>query len=378
MKIIVDVMSGDNAPLEILRGALLAKEEYGEDIILVGDETIIKDVARQNHLSLSKVTIVHAPSVITMEDRALAVVREKNDSSMAIGLHLLSTGEGEAFVSAGNTGALLAGASLIVRRIRGIHRAGIATILPFEHPCLLMDSGANLELSAVDYEQMAYMGSRYMERVHHISDPRVALLNNGSEPTKGGEELQLAYHYLASSDVNFVGNAEGKDIPSGVCDVLLTDGFTGNVLLKYTEGMAKYMANIMKDMFSATFVSKLSALAMKHQLMDFKRNFDYSEYGGAPLLGIAKPVFKAHGSSNASAIKNAVRQAIEFTKTGVNRDIAVFALDFDARLKQRERKQALEGKAREKAEKREAKRIKKMGSEISPEVDILESAEGEE
>ncbi len=375
MKIIVDVMSGDHAPLEILRGALLAREEYNEEIILVGDERVIRVVASENNLSLGAVSIVHAPSVITMEDRALTVVREKNDSSMAIGLHLLATGAGDAFVCAGNTGALLAGASLIVRRIRGIHRAGIATILPFTTPCLLMDSGANLELSAVDYEQMAYMGSKYMERVHHIANPRVGLLNNGTESTKGSEELQLAYRYLTSSGVNFVGNVEGKDIPFGNCDVLLSDGFTGNIVLKYTEGMAKYMSQIMHDMFTANAMTKLSAIAMKRQIQDIKRTFDYSEYGGAPLLGISKPVFKAHGSSNASAIKNAVYQAITFTKTGVNRDIAMFALNFDVRLKQRERRQAVEERAREKAEKREAKRIKKKSAETVASTDATEQGE---
>ncbi len=367
MKIIVDVMSGDNAPLEILRGALLAKEEYGEDIILVGNETVIREVALANKLSLDTVSIVHAPSVITMEDRALTVVREKNDSSMAVGLHLLASGEGDAFVSAGNTGALLAGASLIVRRIRGIHRAGIATVLPFYNPCLLMDSGANLELTAVDYEQMAYMGTRYMQDVLHVDHPRVALLNNGSEPTKGSEELQIAYRHLkAANDINFVGNAEGRDIPTGMCDVLLTDGFTGNIILKYTEGMGKYMLQTVQGLISEGKKNK-SATA-KLPVEDLKKQFDASEYGGAPLLGIAKPVFKAHGSSDANAIMHAIMRAISFTKTGVNRDIAVYALDFDTRLKARKRRLAEEERAREKAEKKEAKRKKKQMN-LEPEAE---------
>ncbi len=356
MKIIVDVMSGDHAPLEILRGALLAREEYEQEIILVGNEAVIRQLAEENALSLDTVSIVHAPSVISMEDRALTVVREKNDSSMAIGLHLLACGEGDAFVSAGNTGALLAGASLIVRRIRGIHRAGIATVLPFATPCLLMDSGANLELSAVDYEQMAYMGSRYMQRVLHIENPRVALLNNGTEPTKGSETLQEAYHQLMTADVNFVGNAEGKDIPTGMCDVLLTDGFTGNIILKYTEGMGKYLTQMVHSVLST---GKKTKSTEGSPLRNIQRQFDATEYGGAPLLGIAKPVIKAHGSSNALAIKHAIKRAITFTQTGVNRDIAVYALDFDVRLKERLQKQADEQRAKEKAEKKAAKRKKR-------------------
>ncbi len=370
VKIIVDVMSGDHAPLEILRGALLAKDEYKEDIILVGNESVIRQTAEENHLSLDDVTVVHAPTVINMEDRALTVVREKNDSSMAIGLHLLACGEGDAFVSAGNTGALLAGASLIVRRIRGIHRAGIATVLPFAKPCLLMDSGANLTLEAVDYEQMAYMGSKYMQRVFEIDNPRVALLNNGSEATKGSEVLQEAYKHLTAAEVNFVGNAEGGDIPTGMCDVLLADGFTGNIILKFTEGMGKYLMRMAHDMVDHSRRTKSAATSFD----EIYRQFDATEYGGAPLLGISKPVFKAHGSSNALAIQHAVKRAIDFTHTGVNRDIAVYALDFDERLKARKRKQAEEERAREKAEKKMARRKKKATTETA---DTTDSGSGE-
>ncbi len=363
MKVIVDVMSGDHAPLEILRGALMAKDEFDTDILLVGDEAVIRRCADENNLALDTVSIVHAPSVISMEDRALTVVREKNDSSMAIGLHLLASGEGDAFVSAGNTGALIAGASLIVRRIRGIHRAGIATVLPFMTPCLLMDSGANLTLDPVDYEQMAFMGTRYMQRVLHVENPRIALLNNGSEATKGSEDLQEVYRVLSASDMNFVGNAEGKDVPTGMCDVLLTDGFTGNILLKYTEGMGNYMMKMLKSLLSDTVKAKTAA-SVASPIEDIRRRFDATEYGGAPLLGISKPVFKAHGSSNALAIKNAIDRAISFTKTGVNRDIAVYALDFDERVKERKRRLAEEERAREKAEKRAAKQRKKQAAGI--------------
>lgn len=359
MRIILDVMSGDHAPLELIRGALLARKEYGEEIVLVGDEAVIRSLARKHSLDLSGMTIVHAVSGIDMEDHALAVVRDKRDSSMSVGLHMLAAGEGDAFVSAGNTGALIAGATLIVRRIKGIQRAGIATVLPFPHPCLLMDSGANLEVTPSNLEQFAYMGSRYMEKVMHIENPRVGLINNGSEYTKGRELERDAYVQLSDAEINFVGNIEGAQIPTGVCDVLVTDGFTGNIVLKYTEGMGRFMLSTMKNLFTANMLSRLSAVSMHAKIKELKRVFDASEYGGAPILGIAKPVIKAHGSSDAGAIKNAIRQAIEFDAQGLNRDFAMFALDHEERIKARAKSRAEAEKAREKAERLARKQRKR-------------------
>ena len=355
MKIILDVMSGDNAPLELIKGAVDAAKEYHVNISIVGDESVIRSISLEHKLDISSLDIVHAGNVITMEDAPLSVVRGKTDSSMSIGLHMLANGEGDAFVSAGNTGALLAGATLIVRRIKGVHRAGIASVLPLANPVLLMDSGANLEVTPQDLEQFAFMGAKYMERILGVSDPRVGLLNNGTEPTKGLELQREAFRQLSHSDVNFVGNVEGKEIPQGVCDVVVTDGFTGNILLKTVEGMGKFMSKTLTSMFKKGIGSILAYLLLKKEVKALKRRMNASEYGGAPFLGISKPVIKAHGSSDALAIKNAIRQAIRFTESELNREIALYAIDFDARMK--ERKRALT--EAEKAQAREERLAKK-------------------
>ena len=333
MKIIIDVMSGDNAPLELIKGAVMAKETLGVDIVTVGNEEIIKRIADEESLNLSGIEIVNADSVVNMEDDAMSVVRAKKDSSMAVGLQLLAKGEGDAFVSAGNTGALLAGATLLVRRIKGIKRAAIGTVLPFSSPVLLLDSGANLDIDEKTLEQFAIMGSKYMEKLYDLDSARVGLLNNGTESTKGTPLYRSANVLLtASNDVNFVGNVEAKELPFGACDVIVCDGFTGNILLKSIEGMGKFFMKTLKNVFYENFVTKISALLVKNKIGGLKKQFDSSEHGGAPLLGISKPVFKAHGSSDARAVMNAVRQAKNFVENGVIDDIAVLA----NRLKERE------------------------------------------
>ena len=326
MKIIIDVMSGDNAPLALLHGAIIAAEEYKIPIAVVGDRDIIEETAKENQLPLENVEIVHADAVIDMEDPPLSVIRGKSDSSMSVGLRMLENGEGDAFVSAGNTGALLAGATLLVRRIKGIRRAAIATVLPFPEPILLMDSGANLTVTPDDLEQFAYMGSFYMEKLHGVKQPRIGLLNNGTEHNKGLPLQVETYQKLQNNgDLHFIGNIEGKEIPFSPCDVLVTDGFTGNIVLKYTEGMGRFMLSTLKTLFTKNATTKVAALAMKGQLSALKKQFDASEYGGAPLLGISKPVIKAHGSSDAKAVKNAVLQAVAFLSTGMNVEIAKMA-----------------------------------------------------
>ena len=330
MKIIIDVMSGDNAPLELLKGAILGKEECHVTIAVVGDRDIIEKTAAENGLSLDGLEIVHADSVITMEDAPLSVIRDKSDSSMSVGLKMLEKGEGDAFVSAGNTGALLAGATLLVRRIRGIRRAAIATVLPYPTSVLLMDAGANLTVSADNLEQFAYMGSYYMEKVHGVRAPRIGLVNNGTEPQKGLPLQVETYERLSKNeDLNFVGNIEGKEIPFSPCDVLLCDGFTGNIILKYTEGMGKFLLKTLKGLFMQNVTSRVAALTMRGQLKDMKRQFDASTYGGAPILGISKPVIKAHGSSDAKAVKNAVLQTVSFLTTGINQEIAKMAAELE-------------------------------------------------
>ena len=323
-------MSGDNAPLELIKGAIDASLEYKEhEIIIIGDENVISDTVVQNELQLGSITIRHAPDVINMEDRALAVVREKRESSMSIGLKMLSAGEGDAFVSAGNTGALITGATLIVKRILGINRAAIASILPLSKPVLLMDSGANLNVTSDNILQFAFMGAKYMEKIYNVDRPKVGQLNNGTEYNKGNALQIESYQMLMESGLNFVGNVESKEVPFGVCDVLVCDGFTGNIFLKSVEGMGKFLMGTLKDVLRTNFVTMASTLTMKTKIKELKTQFDASEHGGAPILGISRPVIKAHGSSNAKAIKNAIRQAIFFVNTGINDDIASYALDYD-------------------------------------------------
>ncbi len=323
MRIIIDAMSGDNAPDEIIRGAVDAALAFTDvKITLVGTKSVIEKCAARRGISLSKVDILESFSVITMEDDPMCVVKDKKDSSMALGLYALKDGA-DAFVSAGNTGALHTGSSLIVRAVKGIRRPCLAMILPFPEPVMLVDCGANVNAVPEYLVSWADMASIYMRNLFGIKRPRVGLLNNGVEEHKGTQLEIDAYKLLASDpSANFVGNVEGCDIPFGPCDILVTDAFTGNVVLKYTEGFGKFFMKTLKNMYSQNTRSKMSFLAMKGQIMGLKRQFDASEYGGAPLLGLSKPVIKAHGSSDAKAIRNAVRQAVNFVKTGVTEEIA--------------------------------------------------------
>ena len=330
MRILVDAMSGDHAPLEILKGASLASKEYKDHtIVLVGDENIISDVAVKNEIDIDGIEIIPSKSVITMEDNPLCVVREKRDSSMSIGFKSLANGDVDAFVSAGNTGALITGATIIVKRILGINRAAIASVIPLNNPVLLMDSGANLNVTSDNICQFAFMGAKYMEKIYGIDRPRIGQLNNGTEYNKGNQLQQESYQLLSDSGLNFVGNVEGKELPFDVCDVVVADGYTGNIFLKTVEGMGKFLLSTLKEVLTTNAVTKLSTLTMSGKIKELKQKFDASEHGGAPLLGISKPVIKAHGSSDSVAIKNAVRQAIHFVETGINNDITTFAADYD-------------------------------------------------
>lgn len=330
MKILIDAMSGDNAPLEILKGVSIAAKEYKEHtLLLVGDENIISDIAVKNEIDLAGIEIIHAQSVITMEDNPLCVIRSKKDSSMSVGLKALADGKVDAFVSAGNTGALITGATIIVKRIVGINRAAIASVLPLSNPVLLMDSGANLTVTSDNICQFAFMGAKYMEKIYGIDRPRVGQLNNGTEYNKGNALQTESYQMLSECGLEFVGNVEGKAVPFDVCDVLVTDGFTGNIFLKTIEGMGKFLLSTLKEVLTTNIVTKVSTLTMGEKIKEMKHRFDASEHGGAPLLGISKPVIKAHGSSDANSIKNAIRQAIHFVETGINDEIIRFAADYD-------------------------------------------------
>lgn len=321
--IIVDMMGGDRAPAETVKGVLLAKQELAAEYILVGDRDLLAAEFAASGASIDEFEVVHTPVVVTMEDEPMCVRREKADSSMAIGLKMLAEGKGDAFVSTGNTGALFAGASLIVRKVRGLRRPAIAALLPMNPPVLLLDSGANIVVSPDDLEQFAVMGRAYMKALHGVENPRVGLLNNGAEEHKGTEMHVEAYRRLsADASLNFVGNVEGNRVMADACDVLVTDGFTGNVLLKTAEGMGTMMLGALKKVFFANIKTKLGALLVKSKLSGMKKQFDTREFGGAPILGIAKPVIKAHGSSDAKAFKNAIRQALAAAESGLCDEIA--------------------------------------------------------
>jgi glycerol-3-phosphate acyltransferase PlsX len=323
MKIIIDGFGGDKAPIEVIKGARLAADEYGAEILISGNEKKLRSVAESIGVSLDGIGILNAEEEITMEDAPTDVVKAKRNSSMAVGLQALKDGRGDAFVSAGNTGALVVGSRTIVRCIEGLRRAALAPILPSNTGCyMLMDAGANAECRPDMLLKFGYMGSIYMEKVLHVKNPRVGLANIGAEESKGTDLQREAYKLLKASDLNFVGNAEGRDIPFGTCDVVITDGFTGNIILKLTEGLGLAFGGNVKALFKRNVFTKAAALMVASGIKDFKKKLDYSEYGGAPLMGIAKPVIKAHGSSNATAFKNAVRQAIAFVSEDVNALIA--------------------------------------------------------
>ena len=311
MKIILDAMGGDNAPAEILKGAAAATTAWPDvEILAVGDAEKIAACVKENAIEMKNIEIVNATEVIEMCDEPAKAVRAKKDSSMVVGLRMLAEGKGDAFVSAGSTGALHVGASLIVRTVKGVKRPALATVIPGKTPFLLLDCGANVECRASMLEAFGVMGSVYMNKVMGLEQPRVALVNNGAEESKGTPTYVEAHQLLKNNKaIHFVGNIEPRDIPAGHADVVVADGFTGNVVLKLTEGLAKYFGSKLKEMFKKSLGTKVGYLLLKGGVADFKKSMDADEYGGAPLLGTRRPVIKAHGSSNARAIQNAIRQA---------------------------------------------------------------------
>ncbi len=323
MKIIVDAFGGDNAPLEIIRGCADAIREYNIEIILTGNQTKINSVAKENNLDLSHIEIVNCDEVITMEDSAETVIKTKKNSSMAVGLQLLNEDRGQAFISAGNSGALCVGATLGIKRIKGIKRPAFAPILPAENGFfMLIDGGANVDCRPEMLHQFAIMGSIYMEKVMGIKSPRVGLANVGTEEHKGTELYQTTYKILQKSGLNFIGNVEGRDISTGVCDVLVCDGFSGNLILKTYEGVAITLMKQMKHMFTDSAKGKLAASLVMKDLKSFKTRFDYNTYGGAPILGTSKPVFKAHGDSKARTVKNAIGLMINYVNANAIKEIS--------------------------------------------------------
>ena len=324
MKIIVDAMGGDNAPGEIVKGAVRAQRELGVEIVLVGRREDVEACLKAENCT--DIPVIDAREVITMEDDPSTATRRKKDASMTVGLNQLRDGAADAMVSAGSTGALLTGATLIVKRIRGIRRAALAPVLPAgEHGVMLIDCGANVECTPEYLLQFAYMGSFYAKKMMGCPEPRVGLLNVGTEDTKGGSLQHETFALLKQADaegrIRFIGNVEGTGVFNGGVDVVVTDGFTGNVLLKATEGVIKYMMKSLKGVFYASLPNKLAAAVLKKDLKKMARSMDVNEVGGTALVGISKPVIKAHGSSNAASIFAAVRQAKIFVESGIIADI---------------------------------------------------------
>ncbi len=313
MKLIVDAMGGDHAPEEIVLGAVQGMKEHGEiQLIFTGNAEKIQAVLKEHGISQEGITVVDTPTEIEMEEDPLCILKSKKDSSMAKGLAMLRDGEGDAFLTAGSTGALIVGASSRIYKVKqkGIRRVAIGTVLPLTCPTLLLDSGANIELVPEELMQFAYMGKAYAKGVLGIENPRIGLVNNGAEECKG-TALYSATHALLKDEKNlqFVGNIEGRDIPLGGADVVLCDGFVGNVILKLSEGFGKFISKELKALLGKGLRGKLAALLILSDIKKFKSRLSYERYGGAPLLGTTKPVIKAHGSSKASAIVSAVAQA---------------------------------------------------------------------
>lgn len=318
MKIILDAFGGDNAPFCVLSGARAAKDEFGVDILLCGDEQKIKECAGENSIDISDMEIEQADDIMTMHDEPNTILKSKSNTSLAVGLKALAENKGDAFVSAGSTGAVLFGATFIEKRIKGIKRPAIATIMPgSDKPYLLIDAGANLNCRPEVLFQFATLGSVYMSKFMGIDKPEVGLLNNGAEDSKGGEVLVETYKLLKNSELNFIGNVEARDVPKGFCDVLVADGFAGNIVLKLTEGLAKEFFGMIKGVLMSSLKTKLAALIIKPALKGMIKKLDYSEYGGAPIIGLQRLVIKAHGSSDAKSIKSAIRQAKTLVEANV-------------------------------------------------------------
>lgn len=333
MKIVVDGMGGDNAPFEIVKGAVEASALTEHQIILVGDESLINSELQKYKYNKEKITVVHAGEVITNDDAPVKAVRTKQDSSMVKGINLVKNGEADLFVSAGNTGAIMAAGLFILGRIQGIDRPAIASTYPILGGkggiSLLVDSGANAECKPNNLLEFATMGSIYMEKVLNIQKPTVGLVNIGTEETKGTTVLKAAHELLSRSSLNFVGNVEAREIPKGASDVLVCDGFVGNIILKLTEGLAWNILKLIKNKFTEGVVPKMGALLLSRKLKEMKAQFDYSEYGGAPILGVKGALVKMHGSSNANAVKNTILKGIPYVETNVVQTIQNSVLELE-------------------------------------------------
>lgn len=322
MKIIIDAMGGDNAPQAPVKAAVQAVKELDVEIILVGQTQVLKKELSAYDYDEDKISIANADEVISNHEEPARAVRSKKGASVVVAANMLKNGEGDAMLSMGNTGALLASGLLIVGRIKGVLRPALATLLPSNKgPKMLIDAGANTNCKAENLVQFGIMGSIYMKNVLGIDSPTVGLMSNGEEEGKGDELTKETYPLLKEAPVNFIGNIEGRDVMEGTADVITCDGFVGNVILKTVEGMGHVVSDKVKGMFKKSIFTKLGAVFVLGGLKEFKQTMDYREYGGAPLLGTKKPVIKGHGSSDAKAVFSAIYQAKKFVETNVINDI---------------------------------------------------------
>lgn len=311
MRIIMDAMGGDKAPEELVKGAVLTLQEFDINLTLVGNEAKLKQLLKNESYDENKITVVNATEQITYNESPTLAIRRKKDSSMVVGMKMVKDGLGDAFISAGNTGAVLAGGLFIIGRIDGIDRPALAPIFPGKKgPFMILDVGANAECKVQNLVQFATMGEIYVKKILKKENPKIALANIGEEEEKGTEFVKECYQRLKASKNNFIGNIEGREILEGNADVIVCDGFVGNIILKTLEGTVATIFSILKEEIMSSFRTKIGGILLKPVFNNFKKKFDYTEYGGAILLGLKYPVVKAHGSSNAKAFKNAIRQAV--------------------------------------------------------------------
>lgn len=330
MRIAVDAFGGDNAPYEIIKGAAAAVKELGVEVILTGDSEIINAYIKDNNIPTNGIEVVHTADVISMHDEPTSLLKAHRESSMAKAFDLLVNGDADAFVSAGSTGAIVVGGTLIVKRIKGVKRPAIATVIPSPTGnYMLMDSGANADCRPEMLCQFGIMSSVYMEKVMGVNNPKIGLLNIGAEDTKGDQLRLESFELLKNAPINFIGNVEAREVPNGVCDGVVADGFTGNVVLKLIEGTSKTLFKMIKEVLYKGVLNKLAALVLKKDLYSLKEMMNSSNVGGAILLGVKKPVIKAHGNSDAKAIKNAIRQAKVFAEKDVILAISSGLADMD-------------------------------------------------
>ncbi len=322
MRIAVDAMGGDKAPSVVVEGSILAAREYGFEIILVGSQAAIEDELAKHKNVPSNISVRHASEVIEMDEPAALSIKRKRDSSIIIGVDLVKNKQAEAFVSAGNTGAVVCAATLGMRLLEGVERSGIAIILPtLKGTSLLIDVGANIDPKPTHLLQYGIMGEAFSRYILKKNNPSVGLLNVGEEETKGTDFVKETYRLLSESKLNFIGNVEGKDIFHGTADVIVCDGFIGNVVLKVSESLSETLAEFLRRELTKSFITKLGAFLSRAAFRALKKEIDYSEYGGAPLLGVDGICIISHGRSTAKAIKNAIREAGEFVNYQVNQHI---------------------------------------------------------